>query len=155
MPTPSRPGFGTAIPIFLTLTLCGVHTTVVTPSCAAQKGPWKALALSRRTLRFPNPSSQGNSQLGHPLERQSSDSFGEKVLGTSASGGSRGGDWRVPAGRLLKHCRFEGETNIGSVGSETESQAEMEGAVGEARPQEVESFFNELGLDPTPTISTK
>ncbi|CAM9700959.1 unnamed protein product, partial [Ectocarpus sp. 12 AP-2014] len=60
---------------------------------------------------------------------QPSESFGEKVLG--AGGG--GGDWRVPAAALLT-CSAEGESGR------------------EAKPEEIESFFRELGLEPTPMI---
>ncbi|CAM9219645.1 unnamed protein product [Ectocarpus fasciculatus] len=63
---------------------------------------------------------------------QPSESFGEKVLG--AGGG--GGDWRVPAAALLT-CSAEGESGR------------------EANPEELESFFRELGLQPTPTIAEK
>lgn len=56
----------------------------------------------------------------------------------------------MPAGTLLRHCRVARE-----MATETESETETERAVGEAEPQEVESFFNELGLKPVPAISTR
>lgn len=71
---------------------------------------------------------------------QYSDSFGEKVLGTGASNGGGGGDWRAPAKALLSFFRLE----------------EREGPPApEAQPEEVEGFFRELGLEPTPMISKR
>lgn len=63
---------------------------------------------------------------------QPSEKFGARILG--AGGG--GGDWRVPAAALLT-CSAEGESGR------------------EAKPEELESFFRELGLEPTPTIAEK
>eukprot|EP00903_Cladosiphon_okamuranus_P017705 g16304.t1 len=116
-----------------------------------EKGQWKPLQLSRRALRATTSSSQSKSQAGNRLEKHSPESFGENILGTSVvAGRSRGGDWRVPAGTLLKYCRVETDDAM-----ETDAETEAGRLVGEARPQEMQSFFNELGLDPTPAISTK
>lgn len=84
------------------------------------------------------------------MERHSPDSFGEKVLGSTCAGGSKGGDWRVPAGALLKYCCLDEEPE-----PETEADVETERAVREARPPEIEGFLSELGLNPTPSISIK
>eukprot|EP00752_Nemacystus_decipiens_P004848 g4411.t1 len=113
---------------------------------AGDKGSWKPLHLSRRAPSSISSSSRRKSRLGDPLERHIADSFGEKVLGTTGVNRSKGGDgdWRVPAGMLLKYCR-----------TDTQPEPEIARPVGEARPLEIERFLNELGLDPTPTISIR
>lgn len=140
------------IPLLFCLLTAAVATIPCKPGVATQKGAWKPLVLSRQALSAATTaSSHRNSQCGDRAERRSPDNFGEKVLATGITGRSRGGDWRVPAATLLRHCCRVGRERE----AEADADADAERAVEEARPQDVESFFNELGLGPTPTISSK
>lgn len=95
------------------------------------------MVLARRTLNT-GASTRTKGPNGGQAGHHSPHSFGERVLGAGAARGGVG-DWRLPAGVLLRYCGV----------------AEGEASREEAVPEEVERFFVELGLEPTPTISKK
>ncbi|CAM9332458.1 unnamed protein product, partial [Hapterophycus canaliculatus] len=113
----------------------GLEFTAVEHSMG-ERGAWKPVVLARRTLSTAVPQQLKGPGDGH-AKHGSPQKFGERVLGTGVVSGS-GGDWRVPAEALLSYCGVGGERS----GRESE-------------PQEVASFFVELGLEPTPMISEK